>query len=211
MSAATPPLGGRLPEGRCAGLLVVDMTAGFIDPSSPLACDAQGPLVAIEVLLDAAREAGRPTAYTRVAYEDPISGAAELFQAKVPALAALREGTAWTRIDERIAPRPGEWVLTKELASAFAGTPLVEWVAMHGLDSLVVVGASTSGCVRATVVDALQHGLRAFVPREAVADRDRQAHEASLRDIDGRYGDVVELGQALALLRQVSVPSGGSR
>ena len=92
-------------------------------------------------------------------------------------------------------------MLAKLFASAFFGTPLGALLASHGCNTVVVCGASTSGCVRATVVDALQHGYRVVVPREAVADRASGPHEASLRDIDAKYGDVVTLDAALALLR----------
>lgn len=201
MTPAARQFGGRLPEAEAVGLLVVDVTGGFTDPTSALACVADEAVEAIARLLAAARGAGIPVAFTRVAFVDgEESRAATLFRAKVPALATLRDGTAWTAIDPRVGPRDGELVLRKELASAFAGTSLEAWVGEQGLDTLVIAGLSTSGCVRATVVDALQHGICAIVPRQAVADRDPDAHAASLRDIDGRYGDVVELEQALELL-----------
>lgn len=202
-------IGCRLPEGRRIGLLVVDVTRGFTDPGSALACEMEGPVRAIARLLEVARAAGCPVAFTRVAYADELSPAAELFHAKVPALAGLRDGAASTEIDPRVEPQEAETVLRKELASAFAGTSLYEWVTGHGLDSLMVTGASTSGCVRATVVDALQHGLRALVPREAVGDRDIDSHSAALRDIDGRYGDVVSLDEALDRLSPTPVGLGG--
>lgn len=194
--------GGRLPEARAVGLLVVDVTAGFTDPTSPLACAADAAVEATTELLEAARGAGVPVAFTRVAFvEGEVSPAGELFRTKVPALAVLSEGNPWTAVDPRVAPREDELVLRKELASAFAGTDLDAWVREQGLDTLVIAGLSTSGCVRATVVDALQQGIGAVVVRQAVADRDPDSHAASLRDIDGRYGDVVELARGLELLR----------
>ena len=89
----------------------------------------------------------------------------------------------------------------KLFASAFFGTPLAAMLAAEGADTVVVTGASTSGCVRATVVDALQHGYRVVVPREGVADRQHAPHEAALFDIDAKYGDVVGVAEAEALLR----------
>ncbi len=118
----------------------------------------------------------------------------------MPALRVLEAGSRWAEVDPRIAPRDGEPVIVKLFASAFFATPLASLLTARGHDGLVVCGASTSGCVRATVVDALQHGLRAVVPREAVGDRDPAAHAQALRDVDGRYGDVVDLGEAAALL-----------
>ena len=91
-------------------------------------------------------------------------------------------------------------MLRKLFASAFFGTPLASMLAAHGVDTVIVTGASTSGCVRATVVDALQHGYRVVVPREPVADRAAGPHEAALFDVDAKYGDVVALEEALAVL-----------
>jgi nicotinamidase-related amidase len=103
-------------------------------------------------------------------------------------------------VDPRLEPRPDEPVIEKCYASAFFGTPLASTLTAAGVDTLVVAGCTTSGCVRATVVDALQHGFRAIVPRQCVGDRAEAQHEANLVDIDGKYGDVVELDEVLARL-----------
>lgn len=123
--------------------------------------------------------------------------AAAAFIDKAPAFLTLEPGSRWVEIDPRIGPLPGEPVLVKRWASAFA-MPLASLLAASGVDSVVVTGTSTSGCVRATVVDALQHGYRPTVPREAVGDRNPAAHEASLYDIEAKYGDVVGLDEILA-------------
>ncbi len=200
------PIGRRLGAGRHPALLVVDATEGFTRPGSPLSSDMRTAVAAIAALLAAARDAARPVAYTRVAYREPLSAGARLFRQKVPALHGLEDGSAAARIDPEIAPRDGELVLRKELASAFAGTELPGWVHDHGIDTLVVAGASTSGCVRATVVDGLQRGIRMLVPREAVGDRDPRSHAVALSDIDGRYGDVLPLAAALELLCPTTTP-----
>lgn len=192
--------GGRAGFGRRSALVVVDVTLGFTDPSSPLACDLEGVVAAIASLLGRARPAGVPIVFTTVSYGEADRQTAAAFIDKVPALLTLAEGTRWTEIDPRIAPRPGEAVLTKLFASAFFGTPLASLLASAGCDTVIVTGASTSGCVRATAVDALQHGYRVIVPREAVGDRNPAAHEANLYDIDAKYADVVSLEQALGLL-----------
>lgn len=192
---APPPAGSR------PALVVVDLVNGFTDPESPLWCDADGAVAATARLLEAARASGAPVAFTTVEYDEAGARVARAFIAKVPALRTLIPGTRWPRIDERIAPRTGEPVLSKLFASAFFGTPLAAMLAAHGADTVIVTGASTSGCVRATVVDALQHGYRVVVPREAVADRQDGPHEAALFDIDAKYGDVVGLDEAEALLR----------
>ena len=170
-------------------------------PQSPLHCGADEAVSATASLLSAARAGGRPVAFTTLQYDAAGREVARAFLAKVPALLALEPGTRWPQIDERIAPRAGEPVLCKLFASAFFGTPLVAMLAARGCDTVVVCGASTSGCVRATVVDALQYGYRVVVAREAVCDRAPAAHAASLTDIDAKYGDVVGLDEAVALLR----------
>jgi maleamate amidohydrolase len=193
---------GRAGFGDRPALLVVDMNVAFTDPRSPLACDLDDVVGAIARLLDEARRAQIPVVYTTVAYDEAGKQAAAAFIDKVPALLTLEAGTGWVEIDPRIAPRPGEPVLTKLFASAFHGTILGSLLVAAGCDSVVVTGASTSGCVRATVVDALQHGYRPLVPREAVGDRNPRAHEASLYDVDAKYGDVVSLDEALDHLEE---------
>ncbi len=194
-------LGERQGAGRRPALVIVDLNYAFTDPESPLHCSADEAVAATAALLSAARAGGRPVAFTTLQYDAAGREVARAFLAKVPALAALAPGTRWPQIDERIAPRAGEPVLDKLFASAFFGTPLVAMLAARGCDTVVVCGASTSGCVRATVVDALQYGYRVVVAREAVCDRAPAAHAASLTDIDAKYGDVVGLDAAVALLR----------
>jgi maleamate amidohydrolase len=122
----------------------------------------------------------------------------------VPALLALEAGTRWAEIDPRIAPRETEPVLNKLFASGFFGTPLGALLTAAGVDTLIITGASTSGCVRATAVDALQYGFRPVVPREAVGDRNPDAHEANLYDVDAKYGDVVSAEDTIGYLREVA-------
>jgi nicotinamidase-related amidase len=199
--------GQRIGPGARPAVVVVDMNLGFTDPASPLACDLDATLEAIARLLAAARERNVPVVYTTVAYAAGDRAAAAVFLEKIPALATLEAGSRWTRIHDRVAPAPGEAVLTKLFASAFFGTPLASLLMARGVDTLLVTGASTSGCVRATVLDALQHGLRPLVPEEAVGDRDAAAHEANLFDMGAKYADVVGLEEALAYLASMPKPS----
>ncbi|HEX2045295.1 MAG TPA: isochorismatase family protein [Gaiellaceae bacterium] len=195
---------GRAGFGERPALLVVDMNVAFTDPQSELACNLDDVVGAIARLLDEARRAQVPVIYTTVAYDEAGKRAAGAFIDKVPALLTLEAGTGWVEIDPRIAPRPDEPVLTKLFASAFFGTTLGSLLVAAGCDSVVVTGASTSGCVRATVVDALQHGYRPLVPREAVGDRNPRAHDASLYDVDAKYGDVVSLEEAVDYLEELA-------
>jgi maleamate amidohydrolase len=194
-------LGERQGAGERPALVIVDLNYGFTDPESPLRCDAEAAVAANVRLLAAAREAGSPVAFTTLEYDEGGRRVAKAFIDKVPALLVLEPGTRWPRIDDRLAPRPGEPVLMKLFASAFFGTPLAAMLAAHGVDTVIVTGASTSGCVRATAVDALQHGYKVVVPRDAVADRTAAPHEAALFDIDAKYGDVVSTDEAVEMLR----------
>jgi nicotinamidase-related amidase len=196
---------GRVGFGTKPALLVVDVNVGFTDPASPLVCDLDGVIGAIQALLGEARAAGFPVVYTTVAYGEADRVAAKVFIEKIPALLALEAGSPWTAIDPRIAPLPGEPVLTKLFASAFFGTPLQALLSADEVDTLIVTGASTSGCVRATVVDAIQHGFRPVVPGEAVGDRNPAAHEANLYDMETKYADVVAVDDVVAYLRGQSV------
>lgn len=191
---------GRQGPGVRPCLVVVDLNYGFTDPASPLHCDTEEAVAATAKLLSRARERDLPVVFTTVAYDAGTRRAAAAFMAKSRALELLEAGSRWVEIDARIAPREDEPVLVKLFASAFFGTSLAALLVARGCDSVIVTGASTSGCVRATVVDALQHGYRVLVPREGVADRAAGAHAASLTDIDAKYGDVVSLDEALAAL-----------
>lgn len=192
--------GERQGAGRRPALLVIDMSLGFTSPTSPLHCELEDVVGAIGKLLTAARLKGLPVVYTTVSYGEGDKAAARAFIEKIPILMTLAEGSSFTEIDPRLAPRPDEAVLNKLFASAFFGTPLQSLLAAHGCDSVIVTGASTSGCVRATAVDVLQNGYRLTIPREAVGDRNAAAHEQALYDVDAKYGDVVSLDQALALI-----------
>jgi maleamate amidohydrolase len=202
---------GRAGLGAKPALLVVDVNVGFTDPESPLVCELDGVVAAIEALLREFRAAELPIIFTTVAFDEAAKQAAKVFLEKIPALLTLDAGSRWVEIDPRIAPLPGEALVVKNFASAFFGTPLASILASGGCDSVVVTGASTSGCVRATAVDALQHGYRVAVPREAVGDRNRAAHEANLYDLDAKYADVVSLEEAIAHVRDVGAGSHPAR
>jgi maleamate amidohydrolase len=196
--AVAESFGGAAGFGERPAVVVVDLSLGFTDPSSPLACDLDDVLGRTSSLLDVARRVGVPVFFTTVVYDEVGEAAAAVFLRKVPALKLLRPGTRWVQIDERLGRRCDEPVLVKAHASAFFGVPFAALLA--GRDTLIVCGASTSGCVRATVVDAMQHGLSPIVPRECVGDRSARAHEQALDDIGGRYGDVVGVEEVIAAL-----------
>ncbi|MFC7154234.1 isochorismatase family protein [Halomarina halobia] len=185
--------------GERPALVVVDLIEAFTDPETNLGSNVDSVVESTGRLLAAFRERDLPRYFTTVAYEESY-GDAGVFVEKVPALRELRLGTDAVRVDERIAPREGERVILKKYASAFFGTDLSTELTTAGADTLVVAGVTTSGCVRATAVDSLQHGYRTIVPRDAVGDRAAEPHRANLFDIAAKYGDVVTTDEVLAEL-----------
>lgn len=190
-------------RGARPAVVVVDFTYGFTDPRYPTAADMSGPVLATAGLLAAARGAGVPVVFTTIAY-DPAQAASLTWLRKATGMAALELGSRLVDVDERLSPRTDEHLVVKTGASAFFGTALAAHLTALRVDTLVVTGATTSGCVRATVVDAVQHGWPTLVPRDCVADRAAGPHEASLFDIQEKYGDVVDLADALSYLQSPS-------
>jgi nicotinamidase-related amidase len=193
---------GRLGFGQRPALLVIDFVNAYTTPGLPLYAPAVVEAVrATTALLAAARARALPIVFTRVAYsESAVEGG--LFVRKVPVLRTLTERSHAAEIVDALRPLAGELVLTKQYASAFFGTPLAGTLTALGVDTLLVTGCSTSGCIRASAVDGMQHGFRVIVPRECVGDRAQAPHEANLFDIDSKYGDVVACDEVLAWLER---------
>jgi nicotinamidase-related amidase len=131
---------------------------------------------------------------------------ARVFRTRVPALNVLTPDSPWVQVDARLAPVDGEVVVEKQWASAFFGTDIDAQLRERGVDSLVVTGLTTSGCVRATAVDGLQYDYPVVVPREAVGDRNPEAHAANLFDLHAKYADVWSVADVLAFLRGLRSP-----
>jgi nicotinamidase-related amidase len=185
--------------GERPALLVIDLINAFTDPEGDLGSDVESVLDGAERLLDTFREHDLPRYFTTVAFEDSYGDAGRFIE-KVPALRELHLGTEAVEVDDRVAPVGSERVILKKYASAFFGTDLETELTTHGVDTLVLAGVTTSGCVRATAVDSLQYGYRTIVPADAVGDRAEGPHEANLFDIDAKYGDVVETDEVLSSL-----------
>ncbi len=196
-------LGSRVGWGNTPALVVVDLSNGFTDPSSPLGGDLDSEVAATAELIAACREHGHPVVFMTVAYRPDYSDAATFIK-KVPALHVLVEGSRMVEIDQRIAPAEGEPVVVKKFASAFFGTDVAERLEAQGVDTVMVVGCSTSGCVRASAIDSMQHGFHTIIVEEAVGDRAEGPHRANLFDMDTKYGDVVSLPEALGKLAELS-------
>lgn len=191
---------GRVGWGRRPAVLVVDLVRAYTEPGGPFALPEPATAVAaVTALVDAARAAGHPVVWTGVRYTADLADGG-LFVRKVPALAAFAEGAEGDWGGFTLAPAPGEPVLLKQYASAFFGTPLASTLRTLGVDTLVIGGVSTSGCVRATAMDALNSGFRPQVVRQACADRTEALHDTNLADLDAKYADVTELDRAVARL-----------
>jgi maleamate amidohydrolase len=191
---------GRVGWGTRPAVLVVDLVRAYTEPGGPFALPDPEPAVAATAeLVAAARAGGHPVVWTVVRYAAGLADGG-LFVRKVPALAAFAEDAPGNWGALTLAPGPGEPVLVKQYASAFFGTPLAATLHSTGVDTVVVAGVSTSGCVRATAMDALNSGLRPQVVRQACADRSAAVHGSNLADLDAKYADVVDLAEALAHL-----------
>ena len=184
--------------GATPALVVVDVVKGFTDPSCPLGSEAEEVVAANVALMDAFHEAGLPVVLTTVIYHSDDQ--ASVFRARVPALNLLTPDSEWVQFDPRLPIQVTDLQLEKRHASSFHGTDLDDWLKSRNVDSLVVTGLTTSGCVRATAVDGLQNNYKVLVPREACGDRDPKAHEANLYDMNAKYADVVSLETVMNLL-----------
>jgi maleamate amidohydrolase len=193
---------GRVGFGEKPAVIVLDFILGFTDAASPLGGKLDEALSETVRILEMARASGVPVLFTTVEYDSTLKDAG-LFPKKVAGLKWLVAGSRWVELDPRLGQRPGELLIKKKYASAFFGTGLATLLATQGVDTLVITGCTTSGCVRATAVDALQHGLHTIVPREAVGDRAELPHEANLFDIDAKYGDVVSVEETRSYLAHI--------
>lgn len=184
--------------GVLPALILVDMIEGFTDAECPLGSDCPEVVAANARLLACFRAAGYPVFFTTVIYHSDDQ--ARVFRQRVPALNVLTPDSRWVRVDSRLAMHEGEILVEKQWASAFRGTDIDQQLRSLDVDSLVVTGLSTSGCVRATAVDGLQYDYRVVVPREAVGDRNQDAHEANLFDLHAKYADVCSVDDIVAAL-----------
>lgn len=196
--------GGRVGFGDHPALLVVDLINAFTDPSSPLGAAMDREVDAARVVLDAARTCGVPRYFTTLWYSDADLKDAGVWVRKIKGLAVLRAGTHEVQVDARLARTSDEPVVMKKYASAFFGTDLLSRLVSTGVDTLVIVGCTTSGCVRATAVDAIQFGFRPVVAREAVADRSAAAHAQALFDLEQKYADVDTIDDVIAEFERTS-------
>jgi maleamate amidohydrolase len=191
---------GRIGYGQKPAIVVVDFINAYTTPGSPLYAPGVVDAVRASIdLLDIARRNGILVVYTRVIYS-PHGMDGGIFVRKVPVLRKMVEGEPLANIVPELPPAPQDVIINKQYASAFFGTSLAPLLTSQGVDTLVVTGCSTSGCIRATAVDGMQYGFRVVVPKECVGDRHPEPHEANLFDIDSKYGDVVSKAEVMEYL-----------
>ena len=175
--------------GSAPALVVVDMCRGFIDPSSPLGFKCDELIQANIILVDKFREMNLPVIFTTTIYRD-ISEAS-VFRSKIPALNILKPGSEETSFLAELSPDSKDILIEKKFASSFFGTNLADDLRRMNVDSVVISGVTTSGCVRATALDSLQNNFLTTVAEDCVGDRDLNAHRANLFDLQSKYADVV--------------------
>lgn len=199
LSQAEAGFDNRLELGPRPALVMVDIVRAYFEPGAQLYMGDPSSLHAAAELLGQARAAGIPIVHTRVSFSGGGADGGYFFK-KVGALSHFVGETPLGEIMPEVAPLPDEVVIVKQYASAFFGTTLASTLAAAGVDTLLIAGVSTSGCIRATAVDAIQHGFIPVVVREAVGDRHPAPHEANLFDIQAKYGEVKSLAEATAYL-----------
>jgi len=191
--------GGKLGFGRKTALLIIDLQTGFSRPDVLGGYNINQAIDNTAVLLKAARAAGTPVAHVRFA-TDADGADIGTFAMKVPALRKLASNSPDAQFVESLKPVDGEFVSVKRHSSAFFGTNLASWVVFHGIDTLLITGCTTSGCVRASTLDASAYGLRPMVVVDCCGDRAQGPHEANLFDMGQKYADLVSLEETLAHL-----------
>lgn len=197
--------GNRVGFGNRPAVIVVDFMKGFTDPNARLGAPLERELAEALKILRSARSHRIPVLHTTVEYDGAdLPG---IWKRKQAGLSDLIKGTEAVELDDRLERRTDEPIIVKKYASAFFGTDLVPRLNALTIDTVIVLGCTTSGCVRATAVDAVQFGYRPIVAREAVGDRSEQAHRQALFDLDQKYADVESASAVMSYLARVGVES----
>ena len=202
-SEKTSVFGHSLAFGNYPALLVVDLIEGFVAEDGPFYTPGiEATCQRVRILIDAFRKHNFPIAHTTVEYqENGLDGG--IFVEKIPALRKLVKSSRWTQFPPQVAPDAKGIIVSKRYASVFFGTHLGASLTTQRVDSLVIVGVSTSGCIRASAVDALQYGYRTVVVADCVIDVDKEAHRSNLRDIQRKYGEVLNSEQVLETIESL--------
>ena len=193
--------GNSIGFGKSPAVLVVDFINAFTDETSPLGANFSSQLKHTNEILKEARKIGIPRIFTTVAYEPDLRDAG-IWKVKTPT-EKLIIGTRSVEVDKALEREVDEHIIVKKYASAFFGTHLISLLNTEKVDTIIVAGCTTSGCIRATVVDGVSYGFRMMVVEEAVGDRAELTHRVSLADINAKYGDVVSITAVLGYLRSL--------
>jgi nicotinamidase-related amidase len=188
--------------GERPAVLVIDIMKAFSDATLPLGANLDRQILETNRILDAAHAVSAPVFFSYVAYDEPNCADAGIWGEKMTGLYGLTADSPIVALDERLHRLPSDAVFVKKYASCFFGTDLVSRLTSRRIDTLIITGCTTSGCVRASAVDAIQYGFRPIVAREAVGDRSQPAHDQSLFDIQAKYGDVLEVDTVVTYLQQ---------
>jgi maleamate amidohydrolase len=188
--------------GKRPALLLIDFVEAYFEPTSPLFAGVSAALSSANRVLAAAREAGVLVIFTNVVYQNSLIDGG-MFRRKVPALDAMQVGNPLGAWPNGLAPRSGELIVSKQYPSAFFGTSLASTLTANGIDCVILTGVTTSGCVRATCVDAMSHGFIPIVVADACGDRAKGPHEANLYDMSAKYADVVGENVAIDYLSRL--------
>ncbi len=200
--------GVKIGFGERPALIVIDMIKGFTNPDMPLGAPLESQIAAQKPMIDISHERGIPVIFSTVIYNDADLKDAGLWAIKMKGTMTLKAGTEAIEVDPRLGMRSTDSLLVKKYASCFFGTDLVPRLLNQRVDTLIITGCTTSGCVRATAVDAVQNGFRPAVVREAVGDRSQAAHDQSLFDLNAKYADVVGLDETLQYMKTVGHNAG---
>lgn len=203
--------GGRVGWGDCPAVLVIDMAKAWTDPTEMLGADLGSVVRAIGELLDVARSSGLPIFFTTMAYDPELVEVGSVVRRKTPHAELMIRGSERVQLLPELGRRPHEPLIEKPRASAFFGTNLLSMLISEKIDTTIIMGCSTSGCIRATCESAFNNNLHVIVPADAVGDRSISAHEASLFDIDARLGDVMPIAEVTAHLRGLTPLPGAVR
>lgn len=190
----TAGFGGKLGFGKSPAVVLIDVAKAYIEPDAPLYVGSDHAFQEITLLAAIARDAGIPVIFTKVEYARGGTDGG-LFYQKVGALSLFQKGEPLGDFDDRLLPQPEDIVITKQYPSAFFGTSLVSTLNTMGIDTCIFAGFSTSGCIRASALDALQHGFRPIIVPEACGDRDPKVQAANLFDLEQKYADLKGLAE----------------
>ncbi|MED4602072.1 isochorismatase family protein [Paenibacillus validus] len=192
--------GQRIGFGQRPAIVVVDFIKAFTDYRNPdlvLAANVDKQLLQTNRLIDASRLLRIPVIFTTVSYDDNLKDAG-IWALKQSGLVTLRSGTDVVAVDSTLHREPGDTIIVKKYASSFFGTDLVSRLVSQQVDTVILTGCTTSGCIRATAVDAISYGFRPMIVEEAVGDRSEAAHKQSLFDLQAKYADVVSIETVLS-------------